>query len=180
MSSIDHTLIHATFNECIAHAKRCYPCATWRVIPRSIVVSTSIKSKYATVNADGEVRVNRAFIGTQSIDKLKETVLHEIAHCIVGLENGHNRYFREVFSALASHINVRDDEVEDIKSNNGYPLRLVAYTKDEALDLGGAFRRAKKYMEYAPTDSRFLSVRGVKVERFAYLPYSENWKTHKK
>ena len=68
---------------------------------------------------------------------------------------------------------------EDKKMENEL-VSGIAYTKDEALDLGGAFRRAKKYMEYAPTDSRFLSVRGVKVERFAYLPYSENWKTHKK
>lgn len=179
MTLITTAVLQSTFKACLDHAKTLYRAESWRLMPCSIAISSSIKSKYATVSHDGHIAVNHAFIGTASIAKLKETLFHEIAHCIVGLEQGHNQRFRNVFSSLVSHITVTDADVNAIKDNNGYPLRLIAYTKEGPLDLGGAFRRSKKYLNYAPTKTSFLSVRGVKVERFAYLPYGDDWENNK-
>lgn len=176
MTSIDNALIQTTFTECVAHARRVYGATPWHVSPQSVAVSAAIKSKYATVSPTGCILINRAFIGTASVNALKQTLFHEIAHCIVGLHHNHDKRFRHVLGIIASDITVSDEEKDVVKGNNGYPLRLVAYTAQGALDMGGAFRRSKKYLNYVPSMANYLSVNGIKIQRFAYLPYGDDWK----
>lgn len=177
MTSIDNALIQTTFKECVTHARRVYGATPWHVLPQSVAVSDAIKSKYATVSPKGSILINRAFIGTASVDALKQTLFHEIAHCIVGLHHHHDRRFRHVLGIISSDITVSDEDKDAVKDNNGYPLRLVAYTSQGAIDMGGAFRRSKKYLNYVPSDAYYLSVKGVKIQRFAYLPYADDWKS---
>lgn len=48
------------------------------------------------------IKLNITFVVKNGIERIKNTILHEIAHAIVGIENGHN----EVWQAKAKELGV--------------------------------------------------------------------------
>ena len=169
---IDESTIKNMYNECLAHAKSLIDVSKWTHQPTGIQLDTH-KSKYGQATPDGLVLINTAFIGTDAINKLKETILHELAHLIVGLKHHHSRLFRNWEAILLKGVVVNESERNEVKNNNGYKHRLLAICENTVHDLGGAFRRTKKFRDYQPTDNRFISVDGDKVIRFEYVPFDQ-------
>jgi hypothetical protein len=172
MTTIDFNYMKAATHSAIKHASNIIDPTHWAITPTDIKLDTH-KTKFGQVNAQGVIFLAQAFIGTQSTTKLEATILHEIAHCIVGLHQHHNKTFKRVNHAIASHLSVPQTEIDSVINNVGYPLRLVAYPVNNGapIDMGGAFKRTKKYVEYRITSKRCFSCHGQHIERFDYLPF---------
>lgn len=167
---ITNTLTQETFNECLCLAKAKIPLSSWKVQPKGIGFTTH-KVKYGLATSKGEVLLNPAFIGTEAYTKLKETIFHEFAHLIVGLEENHSSAFKRVLAYISDYLVVPADEYEMVKDNNGYKYRLLGFTQDNSYNLGGCFKRTKKYLNYDPKGRRTMSINGDKFLRFEYVSY---------
>ncbi len=164
--------IQQLFNECLPVAIAYSPLKSWAVQPTIIKLDTH-KSNYGQALSNGDILINPAFLGTTAHNKLKATILHELAHLIVGLEKGHNIDFRYVETILCEGLNVDEMEKQAVKDNNGFKLRLLAFGEKNIFDLGGAFRRTKRYTTYgAQGNNRRMSLKGEKLIKFEYVPYS--------
>ena len=89
---ITFTTIDSTYAECVRIASNLTPISTWKLHPAGIALDTH-KANYGRATKEGEILINPAFIGTTAVNKLKETMYHEIAHLIVGLNDNHNKNF---------------------------------------------------------------------------------------
>ena len=116
----------------------------------------SRKAVYAEVTPGGVVKVNPAFIGTTAFKKLDQTLLHEFAHLIAGLDQHHNKQFR----AVCHFIGVaHDDECEQqallVSDAVNYKYTVYAHLSNgERRLLGQIHRKTKLYSEYKPTMKR--------------------------
>ncbi|TMS80560.1 hypothetical protein [Pseudoalteromonas sp. S554] len=165
--------INTTFKECIETASECFSREKWALQPSGIELDKH-KSKYGQVTNKGVVLIAPAFLGTTAYNKLKETMFHEIAHLIVGPKHNHNKHFKYVFSILTDGIESDESERQKVKVNNGYKYKLLAFTKSKVYELGGAFRRTKKYTDYGTNDKpKNMKLLGETIQRFEYIPYNE-------
>lgn len=169
MITITEDLIKATYNECLEIAAMHYPMVEWSIQPDGMEFD-SHKSKYGRATIEGKVLINPSFVGTNAINKLKETMFHELAHLIVGLENHHNWYFKSVFGRLAEGIKVNEAEKKEVINKNGYKYKLLCATAKNNYLVSVTFKRLKKYTEYDQA-KRPLKIEGQRILEFFYIPY---------
>jgi hypothetical protein len=165
-------LIHEMYAECLDIATSKLPLKLWAQLPIGVGLTTH-KVKYGLAMASGEVALNPAFIGTLAINKLKETIFHELAHFAIGREKNHSNSFKRALSYFSEGLSVPVEENQMVKANNGYKYRLLGFTKNNVFNLEGAFKRTKKYLDYDPKGKRSLSIKGEKFLRFEYVPYDD-------
>jgi hypothetical protein len=134
-------------------------------------------SCYGLATHKGEILVYQGFLGTNAFTKLRETLMHELAHLCVGLNNGHNKKFKiieRLFNSDTDHELTKLDEVK-LKSVIPYKFRLIAHTENGTIaDLGGVHRRSKRWIDYVYTDTRYDIYKGSKVINYEYIPYTFN------
>ena len=171
MSMITKQEVVRVYHECIALASGLYCIDAWAVRPTGVDLD-SHKCKYGQATPEGKVLVNPAFVGTSANAKLKETIFHELAHLIVGLGQHHNKVFHRVYSVLTTGLTVCESEKQEVKANNGYKYRLLAYCGNSVYDLGGAFRRSKTYTDYVPSNKYSRSIQGCKIMNFEYVAFN--------
>lgn len=172
MQMITNDLIQATYKECLAIAIDKLPLKSWNIQPTGVGLTTH-KAKYGLATSKGEVLLNSSFIGTYAINKLKETIFHELAHFIVGFEKNHRAPFKRAMSYISNDIVVPVEEHQMVKVNNSYKYRLLGFTQGNIYNLEGAFKRTKKYLDYDPKSQRTMSIKGDKFLRFEYVPYED-------
>lgn len=87
------------------------------------------------------ITVSRYSAIEHSIDKVIDTVLHEIAHALVGPENNHNH----IWKVKAREIGAPTETTADIKIRNIIPKYIAVCSQ-----CGKSFRayRRKKYMNH--------------------------------
>lgn len=61
----------------------------------------SLKLGYCT---DESIKLNYQHSLLDPIDEIQNTILHEIAHAIAGLENNHNRYWKSIAEDIGLKI----------------------------------------------------------------------------
>ena len=168
---ITKDILHELFHQCVEQASSLYPQAQWRHRLQRIEWDT-YKTSYGRVTTTGIIKINPAFIGTNTEKKLKETIFHEIAHLIVGLDQHHNTLFKRVEQRLIQGIwknqRERHDQRKQVHQNNGYKYELIAYSQTRQYCCGHFFRRHKKYTHYKPSQQQFMSIGNDKILFFRY------------
>jgi len=159
-----------TVNIAIASKRISKDC--WSLIPHSCEFDTH-KAKYARAFPDGVIRFNPAFIGTKAFNKLEAVIRHELAHCIVGLEQNHNKHFRRINDFLMDGLEVPEEEILEVINKTGFKWRLIYYTKVQIFAGLGSFKRTKKYTQYDPESGRYMTINGEKVLNCKYVKFED-------
>lgn len=168
--TISNTTIIADFERCLKKAKYSFPVERW-AHPVPTLRLSSLARDYGQTETNGTVTISTAFIGTDSVAKLNETIVHELAHIIAGLQCHHNKDFQRIHSILMQgKKRAGAKQIQAVKDKAPFKYRLLAYTKDNrVLDLGGAYRRTQRYTGYTGNHS----FRGVSVTRYEYVGYKD-------
>lgn len=145
------------------------PAARWKHAYTGISI-TPLTKAYGKASPCGHVYINRSFVNSHSNNKLKQTIVHELAHLIVGIAEGHNRKFKACLACLMDKADVNEtnllEEATAVKDAVNYKYRLVAFLDDgRVLDCGGAYRRTMKYKNYTK-GHRF---QGQPITKYEYL-----------
>ncbi|MFA0809323.1 YgjP-like metallopeptidase domain-containing protein [Microbulbifer epialgicus] len=162
--------IVTTFHQVLKRVAEVVPLERWTLTPKGVDFTTE-KTKYGLATPQGQVLINRAFIGTEAYTKLEFTLAHELAHLAVGLHHHHDRYFREMERAFGVDLE-RDlsDEISQVMRQIGFKYTLLAHLKNgDVFELGGVHRKSKAYTEYPKSGRYTKSIEGVGVIRFEYL-----------
>lgn len=159
-------------NECYTSSLRecfdLFPAEKWKHSPAGVDM-TDHKGKYGMATAKGVVLINKAFLGTNSTIKLRNTMRHELAHLAVGLKQSHNKVFRRFEALFDALVPVPPNEIEAITNNISYKWQVIAHLVDGTQrDLGGAHMKTKLYAEY-PYNGRSMSIGQIKVEQFEFV-----------
>jgi hypothetical protein len=80
-------------------AMKLTPMHNWAINYNGWELSKS-KTMYGQATHKGILRISRIFLGTQEFNQLRDTVRHEIAHLICGMDAGHNCNWRYYASLL--------------------------------------------------------------------------------
>lgn len=164
-------LIKKEYDLAIVDCSKLIPLSRWKIQPASLEL-TNHKGKYGMASASGVVFVNEAFIGTDSIVKLKNTLRHELAHLAVGLHHHHNKNFKRCESFFGALARVSESEIEAIEKNISFKWRVIAHMAcGKVQDLGGVHRKTKIYSEYPENGKRF-KINQALVSRFEFMPWA--------
>lgn len=174
MTNIEPTLItelvvRNIFDCCLKDAAKLVPTEKWSIRYRSLKMGCA-KKNYAEATPNGDVLISNAFLGTTAVNALKASMLHELAHLIVGIEHHHNKRFWAIEARLTVGLGDVKAERIQVQDNNQFKYRLIAYSEYKVYDFGGAFRRTKKYTEYDPA-KRKMRVNRDDLLRFEYVDY---------
>ncbi|QCZ95285.1 SprT-like domain-containing protein [Salinimonas iocasae] len=166
---ITEEIIQAELSRCLAKARKAFLEAHW-AHPFSKLTVEMLATKYGEASRDGTIKISSAFLNTPALAQLTNTLLHEMAHLIVGLEQGHNMQFRHALGMLLESESLPSEALkQSIKNNTPYKYRLLAYTSaGEVLDLGGAYRRTKRYLQYKGNHS----FKGARIMKYEYIAFS--------
>ncbi len=127
---------------------------------------------YGQAHRDGRIVISKVFIGTDALDDLEDTVRHELAHLIVGIDQRHGTAWRRVAKRLGAEPRARGRAVSpDLASRmDDAPFTLVAVLESgEERELKPAYRRSRRFTEYRHSPrGRSYAVAGQTVKRFYY------------
>jgi hypothetical protein len=132
---------------------------------------TSEKTKYGLATVEGQVLINRVFIGTSAFKKLDHVLRHEFSHLAVGLKEHHNKRFQRMAMVFGVDPTLDlTDELAQIQERIAFKYNVIAHMADgHKLDLGGVHRKTRTYTEY-PRHSRDVAlIKGVRVLRFEFI-----------
>lgn len=168
MTTITKAMIANEFNQVLDACFGILDESKWRIKPQGLGY-TEHKTKYGMATPSGMVLIGTHFVGTTAVNKLKNTIIHELAHLAVGLENNHNRRFKLMEKRFGGSGGVDESDYLEIAGNIKYKYNVIAHLANGvAFDVGGMHRKTKKYSQYMPTDRNFMSIDSVRVERFEY------------
>ncbi|MFL0810624.1 MAG: hypothetical protein K6L76_09435 [Agarilytica sp.] len=166
---IDFDCIQREYQQALEDCDRVFPIKRWSHAPQQVKL-TRHKTKYGMAMLSGDIYVSHAFIGTNAINKLRATIRHELAHLAVGLRHQHDKSFRQFEAAFGAKKKVRKEEMQEVHDNIPFKWQVIAHLDNGVVkDIGGAHRRSKRFKSYAPNKFNFMTVDGVKVERFEFV-----------
>lgn len=169
MITID--LVHSILHSEIHRAEAFIPKKLWNTFPKASVSFTHHATRLGEVTAGGQISITPRFIDSPCFTLLRNTLRHELTHCIVGNHHCHNKVFKSVAHQLGVVDNSDlDEELKVIESKTAYKYQVVAHLEcGDTVEVGGVHRKTKKYSEYVPTDTHFMSIQGRKVARFEFI-----------
>lgn len=106
---------------------------------------------YGQAHRDGRMVLSTVFIGTTALDDLEDTVRHEFAHLIAGIEARHGPRWRAVAERLGALPRATGrSRSRDLKARmDDAPFTLVAILESgEERELKPAFRRDRRFIAY--------------------------------
>ncbi len=109
------------------------------------------RRSYGHAHRDGSLVLSRQFIGTSALSDLRDTIRHEFAHLIAGIDKRHGARWKQVASALGAIPRASGrSECDDLhRRMNAAPYTLIAVmSSGEERVLKPAFRRSKRYQDY--------------------------------
>lgn len=168
---IDRQLVQELYQIILNEVSSIRPLNTWAVQPTGVEF-TKHKAKFGLATPEGKVLISEYFLGTDAIDKLKNTFRHEFAHHCCGLKNNHNKIFRRVeylFGVTAE--GEAKSEKQKITDTISHKYTVNAHLVNGAIVCcGGVHRKTKTYSEYdkkkTPMHDR---ASGVLIERFEFI-----------
>lgn len=153
-----------------ARAKEMYP--NW-VHPFSHLTFNRARRSYGQAHRDGQLVLSQNFIGTHATEDLLDTLRHEFAHLVVGIEQRHNARWKTVAASLGAQPRAtgrpRDADLNGKMNDAPYTL-LAELRSGETRVMRQAFRRSRRYMEYrfGRRGERY-HIGGDMIERFRYV-----------
>jgi hypothetical protein len=116
----------------------------------------------------GKILINENFINLTCIDLLINTIRHELAHLIVGLQQNHNKHFKRVALLLGVKNNSYFD-LGPIQNKIGFKYEVSATLESgEVILIGGVHRKTKRYIDYISTNKKWHSINGDKVIQYHF------------
>jgi len=106
---------------------------------------------YGQAHHDGRIVLSTLFLGTAALADLEDTVRHELAHLIAGIEERHGPRWRAVARTLGAVPRAagRSHSPELSARMDDAPWTLVAVlASGEECELKPAFRRDRRFMNY--------------------------------
>lgn len=106
---------------------------------------------FGQAHADGRLVLSNKFVGTNAHEDLLDTIRHELAHLIVGIEHRHNERWRCAAASLGAKPRARGNAESEMLNDkmNDAPFTLVAVMQSgEEKILRAAHRRTKAYQNY--------------------------------
>jgi predicted SprT family Zn-dependent metalloprotease len=146
------------------------PVDRWCHQPMGVGFTTE-KTKYGLATVDGQVLINRVFIGTSAFMKLDHVLRHEFSHLAVGLKEHHNKRFQRMAMVFGVDPALDlSDELAQIQERIDFKYTVIAHMADgHKLDLGGVHRKTRTYTEYPRHPRDVALIKGVRVLRFEFI-----------
>lgn len=175
---ITEQFIRDEFNRLYDICKNSSP--TWKIQFNALIIEplrhTGKSTIYGQASNRGKVHINSIFIGLPHVESLRSTIVHELAHLCVGIDQGHNCLFKCVNADFRKICNISAEQAEMECNNLGDqvlkdrppPLELYARTScGNLFFVAKCFRRNKKYTQF-PFSNRRLGIDGREISRFEY------------
>ena len=166
---ITQELIQQLYQQILSEVQAIAPLHNWVIQPTSVEM-LSHKSKYGQATKDGKIQISEFFLGTDAVEKLKNTLRHEFAHLCIGLSHHHNKVFRRVEKQFGV-TEAGNDQQECQKILNKIPYKYTVFIhlmNGERVSLGGVHRKTKTYTEYDRNKQPY-SHKGVPILRFEFV-----------
>ena len=164
---IDYETIVREYEFAIKECASKIPKYKWKHTPTAIKL-TSRKRSYGVANIYGEILINKSYIGTNDIAHLRDTIRHEVAHLVVGIDEGHNRYFKRICRFLGGSPDSTSYSKE-VNANITHKWKLLMHMENGDVLTKLVHRRSKAYTEYKPSWKCYRHVNGIKIIRFEYV-----------
>ena len=106
---------------------------------------------FGQAHADGRLVISNKFLDTHAKDDLLDTIRHEFAHLIVGIEQRHNERWRCAAASLGAKPQARGNAESQVLNDkmNDAPFTLIAVMQSgEEKVLRKAHRRSRTYQNY--------------------------------
>lgn len=166
---LDETIIGAVVLRELDRALTLYP--DW-VHPFAGLSFNRARRCYGQAHRDGRMVLSTLFIGTGALGDLEDTVRHEFAHLIAGIEARHGPRWRAVAKKLGAvpRATGRSQSPELNARMDDAPWTLVAtLVSGEERELKPAFRRDRRFADYRLGDgSQRYRCAGQDVLYFTY------------
>jgi len=101
----------------------------WRIPYRGFEMSKA-KTIYGQATHDGKVRISMIFLGTNEHAELKDTVRHEIAHLVCGMDADHNYHWQYVARQLGCTPKRSKPFANELKQAAKKQWRLIGILED--------------------------------------------------
>ncbi|MEM7692269.1 MAG: SprT-like domain-containing protein [Pseudomonadota bacterium] len=140
--------------------------------PYSHIELTRSKRCFGQAHVDGRILLSQSFLGTTAVEDLRDTLRHEFAHLIVGIDQKHNAHWRCAAASLGATPkacgNARSEELNQRMSNAPFTLVAIMQSGEEK-ELRQVHRRSRRYQDYrySPFGQRY-HIDGEWVEHFRY------------
>ena len=140
--------------------------------PYSHIELTRSKRCFGQAHIDGRILLSQSFLGTTAVEDLRDTLRHEFAHLIVGIDQKHNAHWRCAAASLGATPkacgNARSEELNQRMSDAPFTLVAIMQSGEEK-ELRQVHRRSRRYQDYrySPFGQRY-HIDGEWVERFRY------------
>ena len=91
---------------------------------------TKAKTHYGQATRQGKIRISRIFLGTREFAQLKDTIRHEIAHLMCGMEAGHDANWRHAASLLGCRPRANTPLSGELHKTAKKQWRLIGILED--------------------------------------------------
>ena len=167
--TVTKDVVQEIYTKCLEEAQQIFPLQTWIHQPSNLEYFNN-NSAYAMANAKGTVFINEKFLGTNSYNQLKSSIMHELAHLVVGVYQKHNRNFKYANRRLQAGIDVSHEEVEAIRGQC-FKYEIVAVTKYGQYIIKSCNRKTKKYTNYNPEVRKLVLPGKGEILSFKYIEF---------
>lgn len=142
---------------------------SWSVTPKTVTI-TARKGTFGEAASDGTVMINPGFIGTTAHNKLRQTILHELAHLKVGLKQSHNKYWQHTARMLGMSFDSFEDEEQMVMAKIAYKYTVIAHlVNGQSQNLGQVHRKTARWANYPNGKTRDRTKEGVEVLRYEFI-----------
>jgi hypothetical protein len=166
---LDRTMVSVVVLREVERAMGLYP--DW-AHPFAGLQMNRARRSYGQAHRDGRIVISKVFLGTGALADLEDTVRHEIAHLIVGIDERHGPRWRRVARRLGAVPRASGrSQAEDLgRRMDNAPYTLVAVLESgEECEIKTVFRRSRRYLEYRLNEGgACYRFRGSRVSRFIY------------
>ncbi|MEM6774306.1 MAG: SprT-like domain-containing protein [Pseudomonadota bacterium] len=130
------------------------------------------RRSYGQAHLDGRIVISTVFFGTSALDDLEDTVRHEIAHLVVGIDARHGPRWRRVARALGAVPRASGrstcDSLNERMDDAPYTLVAVLVSGEEC-EVKSVYRRSRRYQDYRLGErGAHYRYRGESVLRFEF------------
>ena len=146
--TLDRTLVAAVVLRELDRALVHYP--RW-VHPFAGLEFNRARRTYGQAHRDGRVVLSTLFLGTRALADLEDTIRHEFAHLVVGIDERHGPRWKQVAQRLGAVPRAAGrSRAADLHARmEDAPFTLVAVlASGEERALKPAFRRSRRFLDY--------------------------------
>ena len=136
----------------------------------AVVINNRLKRSLGRANNRGRIEIAGFFVGLEktdaNVDQLSDTILHELAHLIVGIKEGHNEKWRR----MARYVGAKPERLARVNDDIGRavqpPWLLVAtLSSGKTVQCKTAYKRTFSYMKRPSA----YSINNETVQRFEWI-----------